>query len=44
VFRQGIGLIPSFDDFEGKLKHTNPVLDGKIKNPALGKLDAGEGQ
>jgi len=49
VFRRtGVGLIPSFDEFEGQLKHQNPVLEGiqkkEIKNPALGKLDAGEEQ
>jgi hypothetical protein len=47
VFRktQGLEIITSFDDFEGQLKHQNPVLEGiqrkEIKNPALRKLDEG---
>lgn len=50
VFRktQGLGIITSFDDFEGQLKHQNPVLEGiqkkEINNPALRKLDESEEQ
>jgi hypothetical protein len=37
------GFLSQFDSFKGQLKHSNPILEGQIKNPVLSDMeDSGE--